>query len=57
LPTARRRITESFASMYTVPVPGTRKKRVSKYWRSSTESAFSRSPLIVSTHFDRKRVS
>ena len=29
-----------------VPVPGTRKKRASKYWRSSIESAFSRSPSI-----------
>jgi hypothetical protein len=56
-PTARRRMTESLASTYTVPVPGTRKKRASKYWRSSTESALSRCPSIVRTQVDRKRVS
>ena len=55
--TVRCRITESFESTYTVPVPGTRKKRLWKYWRSSTESGDSRSPPTVSTHVDRKRVS
>ena len=39
------------------PVPGTRKNRVSKYWRSSVDSAFSRWPLTVRTHVERKRVS
>ena len=56
-PTARWRITDSFASTYTVPVPGTRKNRASKYCRSSTESALSRSPFTVSTQVERKRVS
>ena len=45
------------ASTYTVPVPGTRKNRASKYWRSSTESAFSRSPLMLRIHVERNRVS
>ena len=56
-PTARWRITDSFASTYTVPVPGTRKNRASKYCRSSTESELRRSPLTVSTQVDRNRVS
>jgi hypothetical protein len=43
--------------MYTVPVPGTKKKRVSKYCRSSTERELSRWPPTVSTHLERKRVS
>src|SRR6476659_9333596 len=38
-------------------MPGTRKKRVSKYWRSSTESELNRWSSTVSTHFERKRVS
>ena len=50
-------MTESLASMYTVPVPGTRKNSVSKYWRSSTDSAFNRSPFTVSTQRDRNLVS
>jgi hypothetical protein len=54
---ARRRMTDSLESTYTVPVPGTRKKRVSKYCRSSTERGFRRCPLTVRIHFDRKRVS
>jgi len=40
-----------------LPVPGARKNRLSKYCRSSTESEFSRWPLIVRIHFDRNRVS
>ena len=38
-------------------VPGTRKKRLWKYCRSSTESGDSRSLSTVSTQRDRKRVS
>src|SRR4029450_1009128 len=38
-------------------MPGTRKKRVSKYWRSSTESGFTRSPFTVRIQVERKRVS
>jgi hypothetical protein len=38
-------------------MPGTRKNRVSKYCRSSTERGLSRSPFTVSTHLERKRVS
>ena len=50
-------MTDSFASMYTVPVAGTRKNRDWKYWRSSVESAVSRVPLTVRTQRDRNRVS
>ena len=39
------------------PLAWTRKKRVSKYWRSPTERVFNRWPSTVSTHLDRKRVS
>ena len=51
------RITERSASTYTVPVPGTRKNRAWKYWRSSADRAFRRSPSRVSTQVDRNRVS
>src|SRR6186713_3197260 len=38
-------------------MPGTRKKRASKYWRSSTDSGFRRSPFTVKIQVERKRVS
>src|SRR5947209_8092097 len=50
-------MTVSLESTYTVPVPGTRKKRALKYCRSSVESAVRRSPLTVSNHLERNRVS
>src|SRR5918995_179772 len=57
LATRRRRMTVCFASTYTVPVPGTRKNRDSKYWRSSVDKAVRRWSSKVRTHRDRCRVS
>ena len=55
--TARSLMTDSFESTYTVPVPGTRKNRVAKYWRSSVERGLNRVPFTLRIQRDRNRVS
>src|SRR6266566_10049706 len=50
-------MTDMAASVYSEPVPGTRKKRAEKDFVSSVESGSSVCPSIVSSHRERWRVS